>query len=66
MKHSPIRLRKVLETIEKIASINNEDETNVVLNDIYRIAHVFAGSCKNPHEDWQKLQEEVAVNLKNY
>ncbi len=65
-KFSPIKYRQVLRTIEKIAIINNEDEKNKVLSDIYCIAHAFAGDCGNPHSDWVKLQEEIENKLKDY
>ena len=65
-KVSSIRLRQVLETIESIASINNQDEKNPVLNDIYRIAHAFTARCKNPHTDWRELQEIIRNKLKDY
>lgn len=58
-------LRHALETIEKIAMANNENEDNPVLNDIYKIAHAFGGRCKNPHEDWKKLEGEIATKLKD-
>ena len=51
-KVSPIRYRQVLETIERLVVINNQDEKNPVLNDIYRITHPFVGGCDNPHQDW--------------
>ena len=66
LKPSPIKLRDVLETIEKIVSINNEDEKNPVLNDIYRISHAFTGRCKNLHTDWREFQEKMAEKLKDY
>ena len=65
-KVSPIKYRKVLETIEKIATINNQDEKNNVLNDIYCIAHSFGGRCKNPHTDWRLLCDELYDKLKVY
>lgn len=60
------KFQKALITIEKIASINNEDEKNPVLNDIYKIAHAYTGSCKNPHDDWKKEGEELSEKLKDY
>lgn len=65
-KVSPIKYRQVLETIEKIAMINNEDEKNKPLSDIYMIAHAFAGQCDNPHGDWRELEENIKEKLKNY
>ena len=68
-----IRLRKGLYqlpqtsfNLEKIATINNQDEADPVLNDIYSIAHAFAGHCQNPHLDWRKKQIEIADGLKNF
>lgn len=58
------QLQRALETIDKIASLNNEDESNQVLNDIYRIAHAFSGKCEHP--DWKQFEEEVANKLKDY
>ena len=66
LKPSPIKLRNVLLTIEKIALINNEDEKNPVLNDIYRISHAFTARCKNPHMDWREFQETMENKLKDY
>ena len=66
LKPSPIKLRNVLLTIEKIALINNEDEKNPVLNDIYRISHAFTARCKNLHEDWRLLSDELSDKLKSY
>ena len=65
-KFSPIKYREVLKTIEKIATINNEDGENKVLNDIYCIVHAFIGDCKNPHSDWKELQEKIENNLKTF
>ena len=58
------QLKRAMQTIDKIASINNEDETNQVLNDIYKIAHAFSGSCKHP--DWEEFESEMAEKLKDY
>ena len=59
-------LQTALETIEKIASLNNEDEKNKVLSDIYMIAHAFNGRCKNPHNDWKEVEAEMSEKLKDY
>jgi len=59
-------LKQALETIEKIASINNEDNKREDLNNIYRISHAFNGRCKKPHRDWIKLEEEIRRDLKDY
>ena len=56
--------RRALVTIGKIASINNEDEKDNVLNDIYMIAHAFSGSCS--HDDWKKFHDKVEKLLKDY
>ena len=53
-------------TIEKIACMNNEDERNPVLLDIYRIAHTFSGHCDNHHEDWRQFADEMEIKLKDY
>ena len=65
-KFSPIKYREILETIESIAMINNPDEKNNVLNDIYCIAHAFTGKCKNPHNDWRHMQEDIKGKLKDF
>ena len=65
-KFSSNKYKEILETIEKIAIINNEDEKNKVLSDIYIIAHTFAGSCENPHSDWEELYEKIKKELKDY
>ena len=65
-KQSPAALREALRTIEKIAMINNEDEKNIALNDIYMISHSFIGDCDNPHEDWKQFADEMEKKLKNY
>ena len=65
-KISPIRLHQVLETCEKIIMINNEDEKNPILNDLYKIIHPFIGRCKNSHDDWREFEEEMNEKLKNY
>ena len=62
-KVSPIKYREVLATIEKIILINNADEKNHVLNDLYRIVHPFVGTCNNRHDDWRQFQEEMRKNL---
>lgn len=59
-------MREAMLTIEKIASINNEDEKNSVLLDIYMIAHSFAGRCNNPHDNWKKFMYEMEEKLKDY
>ena len=63
---SPIKLRSVLATAEKIIRINNQDEKNNVLNDLYRIIHPFAGDCNNPHNDWRDFQEQMSERLKDF
>ena len=59
-------MRKALRTIEKIAVINNQDEKNIVLNDIYRIAHAFIGDCNNRHEDWKQFADETEKKLEKF
>ena len=59
-------MRRAMETIEKIAMRNNQDEVNKVLTDIYCIAHVFASHCENPHEDWKELEQKLRKILKDY
>jgi len=56
--------RRALVTIDKIASINNEDEKDNVLNDIYKIAHAFSGKCS--HNDWKKFHDKMEKRLKDY
>ena len=65
-KKSPITLRNALRTIMKIAMINNEDEKNKVLTDIYIIAHSHIGDCDNPHEDWIKEANKIEEELKGF
>ncbi len=66
-EHNPQeQYRKVLETIEKIAMINNEDEKDNALLDIYKIAHSYGGNCKNPHSDWKELHDVISKKLKDY
>lgn len=59
-------LKGALLTIEKIATINNEDEKNQILTDIYKIAHAFNGTCQNPHDDWKKFERKIANELKDF
>ena len=56
--------RRALVTIDKIASVNNEDEKDNVLNDIYMIAHAFSGKCL--HDDWKKFHDKIEKRLKDY
>ena len=65
-KVSPIMYRQILKTAEKIIMINNEDEKNPVLNDLYMIIHPYVGSCDNPHWDWRKFEEEMRNKLVDY
>lgn len=65
-KEAKKKMQDVLTTIEKIAMINNEDEKDRTLLEIYTIAHAFAGHCCNPHEDWKKLAEKTKEQLKDY
>ena len=65
-KQSPIAMRKAMRTIEKIVVINNEDEKNPVLNDIYRIAHSYIGDCDNPHLDWRLFADEMEKELEKF
>jgi len=60
------RLKRALETIDLIAMVNNPDENNKVLNDIYKIAHAFSGRCKNYHQDWRDFADEMYEKLKDY
>lgn len=62
-KFSPIKLRQVLQTIERIAALNNPEEENQALNEIYCIAHAYAGRC--PHPEWRELEEKITKELKN-
>ena len=62
-KASPIKLRSVLATAEKIIVAANQDEKNEVLNDLYRVIHPFVGSCNNPHYDWREFQETINKEL---
>ena len=65
-KVGPIKLRSVLETAERVISINNQNEDNLVLNDLYKIIHPYVGQCDNQHDDWRLFEEEINKNLKNY
>ena len=65
-KVSPIKLRSVLATAERVISINNQDEKNDVLNDLYRIIHPFVGTCNNRHNDWRDFQEQMSEKLKDF
>ena len=65
-KVSPIRYRELLETAEKIIVMNNENEKNPVLNDLYMIIHPFVGRCDNPHYDWRAFEETMREKLKDY
>ena len=60
------KLKRALETIQKICMINDEDCSNKILTDIYKIAHAFEGTCGNPHNDWKEFEKEMAEKLKNY
>ena len=62
-KVSPIKLRSVLATAEKIIVAANQDEKNEVLNDLYRVIHPFVGDCDNPHYDWRDFQEKINEKL---
>lgn len=59
-------MRKAMKTIQSICMINNEDEKNPILNDIYRIAHAHAGVCDNPHPEWIEFSDIMAEKLKDY
>ena len=63
-KNCELCYKEAFETIEKIATINNEDEKDKVLLDIYKIAHLF-GDCQNPHLKWQKEYERIKIKLKD-
>ena len=65
-KSSPIKYRQILKMAEKIIMINNADEQNLVLNDLYKIIHPFVGSCDNPHWDWREFADETERKLSNY
>ncbi len=58
--------QRALEVISKIASINNEDEENKVLNDIYIVSHAFSGTCGNPHDDWKEKMAALEKQLEDY
>ena len=60
------QIKEVLLTIEKVASINNENGDDKVLTKIYTIAHPYAGHCKNPHEDWKSEAKIIKEELKDY
>ena len=60
------RVKRALETIEKIVTINNGDEKNPLLSEIYIIVHPFVGNCDNPHWDWREKQEKLLKNLESY
>lgn len=64
-KVSPILYRKILSTVEKIVMINNENEDNKVLNDIYMVVHPYVGTCNNVHEDWRLFTNEMEKKLKD-
>jgi len=64
-KVSPIKLRQVLGTAEKIVVAANQDEKNEVLNDLYMVIHPFVGRCDNLHHDWREFQEKLNGELKH-
>jgi len=55
---------KALEYIEKYCLVyensdkNNLDNTQKIIDSIYRYAHCVQSHCKNPHDDWKKELEE--------
>ena len=63
-KVSPIKLRSVLATAEKIIIASNQDEKNEVFNDLYKVIHPFVGDCNNPHYDWRLWTEKLSGELK--
>jgi len=65
-KVSPIKLRSVLATAEKIIVASNQDENNEVLNDLYKVIHPFVGKCNNPHWDWRLWAQEINQRLKDF
>lgn len=65
-KYSNLNLKEALRTIESIAMINNEDEKDKVLLDIYMVAHPAIGDCKNPHFDWLELRKKISDGIKDY
>ena len=65
-KVSPIKYRQILETVEKIIVLNNEDEKNELLNELYTFIHPFVGTCDNPHYDWRELLEKKSVELAKF
>ena len=66
IRRNLMECRRALVTIDKIASVNNEDEKDNVLNDIYMIAHAFSNSCESSHDDWKKFQTKIEKRLKDY
>ena len=65
-KVSPILYREVLQTAEKVIMLNNPDEKNPVLNDLYMLIHPFAGKCDNPHWEWRTFAEEMKNKLVDF
>lgn len=46
--------------------LNNPDEKNPVLNDLYMLIHPFAGKCDNPHWEWRTFAEEMKNKLVDF
>ena len=65
-KVSPIKLRSVLEVAEKLIVMNNENEKNKVLNDLYILLHPYIGKCKNIHQDWRDFGDNLGKDLEKY
>ena len=56
-------MKKYYELIEELLILNNQDEKDEFLNELYIIIHLANCDCKNPHTDWKKRIDEKYKDL---
>lgn len=59
-------MKKYYKLIEELLILNNQDETNEFLNDLYIIIHIANWDCEIKHKDWKKqIDKKYKLILKN-
>lgn len=55
-------LLRVLKVVEKIAMVQNPDETDKAWNDVYMLAHSYSETCTG-HPEWRKTLDALEKEL---
>lgn len=51
--------KRYLKLAEEMVILNNQDEKDPFLTNLYMVLHLANWDCENSHEDWKEEVEEL-------